>query len=273
MGYFAKLAGIIGNFFQLGGPAGPALKNNSGAIEARNAGDTVFAVVRGATPVGNNDLTTKAYVDVLNKPVVATAQWDGTVALPANTGVEHFYVVTTTGGFASIGQLLWDDGTGVGTVTVVAAAMGRSIFTSAAFSGGTINLVAYAYYVWDTVSSSWLLEASSTMSGALRVIRYAIANSPASQDSATSLPANAKVLRAMLDVTTPFSGGTTVSVGQAGSLTAFMLTTDSFPTVAGQYEVPQDTSAPATTAIRTTIAGAPAAGAGFVVIEYSVPDN
>jgi len=272
MGFFAKINGVIQDFFQLGGPAGPALKNVAGAIEARNAADAAYAIVRGATPLANNDLTTKAYVDVLNKPVVVTLQHDGTVALPANSGTARWYVVTTSGGFAVIGDLLWDDGQGVGTVTLVTSTEGRTIFTSVAFSGGAISLSANSFYIWDVTTLSWLPDAAVNFSGALRVLRYPVINAPASQDSTTQLPVGAIVLRAMVDVTTPFSGGSTISVGQVGFLTVFQGTTDNRPTVANQYEVPQDTVAPVVGVVRTTIGGAPAAGAAQVVIEYSVPD-
>lgn len=272
MGFFAKISGVIQNFFQLGGPAGPGLKRSGAAIEARNAADSAYAVFRVATPVGDNDAVTKAYADTLNKPVVVTLQWDGTVALPANSGTERWYVVTTSGGFATIGDLLWDDGQGVGTVALVTAAEGRTIFTSVAFSGGAISLAANSFYIWDITSSSWLADAAVNFSGAVRTIKYSIANSPASQDSTATLPTGAVVLRAMIDVTTPFSGGATISVGQVGFLTAFIGTADNYPTVVDQYEVPQDTAAPVVGVIRTTIGGAPAAGAGFVVVEYAVPD-
>ena len=45
---YEKLRGIIGSIFQLGGPSGPNLKDNSGVIEHRNPGDTDFAVARAA---------------------------------------------------------------------------------------------------------------------------------------------------------------------------------------------------------------------------------
>ena len=272
MGFFSKINGVIQDFFQLGGPAGPALKNVAGAIEARNAADAAYAILRGATPVGNNDLTTKAYVDVLNKPVVVTLQHDGTLALPANSGTHRWYVVTTGGGFAAIGDLLWDDGQGVGIVTLVASTEGRTIFTSVAFTGGAISLTANSFYIWDDTSMSWLPDQANAFSGAVRVIRYPVINAPATQDSTAELPVGAVVLRALVNVTTPFSGGSTISVGQDGFLTEFQGTTDNRPTVVNQYEVPQDTDAPVAGVVRTTIGGAPAAGAAQVVIEYSVPD-
>lgn len=65
MSLYTKIRGIIGNIFAFDGGDGPILKNNAGAIEHRNSADSAFAVARGATPVGADDLTTKAYVDSL----------------------------------------------------------------------------------------------------------------------------------------------------------------------------------------------------------------
>jgi hypothetical protein len=59
---FKKFIGIIDNVFQLG-LSGPKLKNNSGAIEARDAADTVFANVSVATPTVGDHAATKSYVD------------------------------------------------------------------------------------------------------------------------------------------------------------------------------------------------------------------
>jgi hypothetical protein len=42
---------------------GPRVKNNGGAMEVRNGADSALAIIRGATPAGNTDLTPKAYVD------------------------------------------------------------------------------------------------------------------------------------------------------------------------------------------------------------------
>jgi hypothetical protein len=57
-----KLAGVVGNLFQIG-LGGPQIKNNGGVLEHRNAGDSAFAIARGLDPVGADDLTTKRYVD------------------------------------------------------------------------------------------------------------------------------------------------------------------------------------------------------------------
>ena len=176
MSLFTSLRGITGSLFQIGGSTGPNLKNNSGVIEARNAIDTTFTIVRGTTPVNNNDLTTKQYVDTLTN-------------------------------------------------------------------------------------------------GVLHEIRYAITNA-ATQDSTTLIPGAAQVALARLVVTTPYSGGATISIGQMGSIALLQATTDNLATVANTYNVEQDTAwGGIDLAIRTTINGTPAAGAGFVIVFYCVPNG
>lgn len=269
MALFKRLAGIVGNLFQIGGPGGPAIKNNAGAIEHRNAADTAFAIARGATPVGDNDLVTKQYADTLAYAIPVSLQFNGNNALPANSGTEQYYVVTTTGANGTVGQLLWDDGTGVGTVTVLPAKTGNTIVTTAAFSGGTITLASNQEYVWS--GAAWV-NISPSVAGAIYEIRFAITTA-ASQSSATTIPANAIVLRAYLDVTTPYSAGATIQVGQTGTTALLMGTADNFPTVAGIYDADQDTAWGASAlAALVTIGAAPAAGAGFCGVLYTLPN-
>lgn len=272
MSLWSKIRGTAETIFQLG-LGGPQLKNNSSVLEARNAGDSGFVVMRGATPVADNDLVTKQYADTLNKPIVVTAQFDGNNALPTNTGSEHFIVVSTTGPNATIGQVLWDDGLAVGTVAVLSALDGRSIYTSIAFAGGTVTFRAQAYYVWVAANTAWSLESSASLAGAVREIRYAITNANGAQDSATQIPAGAQVISAEVNITTPYSGGATISVGQAGGVSLLQLVGDNSPQAVGIYQVMEDTAwGGSPLAIRTTIAGAPAAGAGFTSVRYVVAD-
>lgn len=171
MSLFAKIRGTIETLFQLG-LGGPQLKNNGGAIEARNATDTGFAVARGATPVAANDLTTKAYVDA------------------------------------------GDVGAG----------------------------------------------------GAVQEIRFAIALVTVS--SITSIPNNSIVIDCELNITTPYSGGATISVGNAATPALLMGTGDNNPQANGLYQVHQDTTFTPVDPVQVTIAGAPAAGAGFAIVRY-----
>jgi hypothetical protein len=271
MSLWSKIRGTIETAFQLG-LGGPNLKNNAGAIEARNAGDSAFAVVRGALPVGDNDLVTKTYADTLATRSIVTAQISGAVALPANTGVEHFIVVSTTGGTGTIGQLYWDDGSGVGTVQVIPATSGSMILVTVVLTGGTVSFKADTLYMWDATAVAWVPASGAGASGSMRVIRMPITNA-ASQSSVTTIPANAVVEDTRVEITTPYSGGATITVGQTGSAALLQGTGDNLPTVAGMYETPQDVAWGASAlAVLVTVAGAPAAGAGFVIVQYAVAD-
>ncbi len=271
MGVFSKLAGVVGNLFQLGGPSGPAIKNNSGVIEARNAGDTTYVVVRGAAPVGDNDFTTKTYVDTIARPFIVTAQANAVSALIANSGVEHYIVVSAAGTGAAAayvaGTVLWDDGSGSGNVQILGPTTGQPIFVTTSLVGGTFTFSANQEYIWT--GATWQNVAPS-VSGATYTIDFAIGTA-ASQSSVSQIPANAIILSSDVTITTPYSVGTTIKVGQTGTTNLLQDTTDSFPTVAGTYEASQRTSwGGSPLAVLVTIAGAPSVGAGFVTVLYSV---
>lgn len=105
---FYAILGILGNLFGIGGPvSGVNLKANSGALEARNAADSAFVVVRGDTPIAGNDLTNKTYVDGLLASQVATIRVpfsftdngtpvDSTAFIPANAYILSSSVVIST---------------------------------------------------------------------------------------------------------------------------------------------------------------------------------
>jgi hypothetical protein len=79
------------------------------------------------------------------------------------------------------------------------------------------------------------------------------------------------VLRAFLDVTTGYSGGTTITLGTAANATLFMSAASSTPTVIGLYDALQDTANAVSDPLLVTIAGGPAVGAGFACVEYVTP--
>lgn len=95
----------------------------------------------------------------------------------------------------------------------------------------------------------------------------------ASQSSASNIPANAIIESVMLDVTTPFSAGATIKIGQTGTTNLLMDTPDNFPQTVGQYYIPIDTPWGASALpLLVTVGGAPAAGAAEAKVEFSVPE-
>ncbi len=85
----------------------------------------------------------------LTYPVVG--QFNGGSPLPANTTTKRYLAVTTSGGNANIGDLIYDNGKGTGTAVVVAASTNRTITiaTAADISGGTQSFTKGHKYTWS----------------------------------------------------------------------------------------------------------------------------
>ena len=110
-------------------------------------------------------------------------------------------------------------------------------------------------------------------SAAIMEVRFVLGTG-AAQSSVTSIPAGATIVEATLSVTTPYSGGTTISLGQTGSVSLLQATTDNVATAANQYEVKQDTPWGAgALQVLATISGAPSVGAAVVIVKYTEAFN
>jgi len=272
MGLLDKIRGTIENVFQIG-IGGPQVKNNSGVLEARNAADSDFVIVRGLSPVGDNDLTTKKYVDSAERAMVVKRQADCSSAIPVNTGVRGFVVVTTAGSGAAIGDVLFDDGSGSGTMEILSAVEGRTIAVTDALSGGTITFDPDSIYIWDEDGGSWIkIGDIGSVTGAIRTVEFALDNS-ASQDSTFSIPANANILECRLEITTPYSGGAGIKVGNTTDDDLIMAENDNSPQAAHDYVVRQNTEwGGSASVVRATVTGSPAAGAGNLLVKFTTPN-
>ncbi len=270
---YKNLRGIIGSIFKLG-TNGVQLKSSAGELQVRNSDDTAYAKLQIAAPSADADAVTKYYADTLEKPTIVSRQADCSTALPSNTTTRGYVVVTTAGSGAVIGDLLYDDGSGSGTMSIVAAVEGRTIAVTDALTGGTVSFETDSIYIWDADGSVWTkIGDIGSVTGAVRAIDYTIDNS-ASQDSTSSIPANALILEANLEITTAFSAGATISIGNTTTADLFQLTTDNNPQTTGTYSKEQRTSVGASASvIRTTVGGSPAAGAGIVTVKYTNPNS
>ena len=92
-------------------------------------------------------------------------------------------------------------------------------------------------------------------------------------DSSSTIPANARILRCDVDITTAYNGGATIAIGVAGGTTDLIQTTsDNNPQAGGvpnTYAKEQDTDwGGSTAAVRATLTGA-SSGVGVVRVWYS----
>jgi hypothetical protein len=273
MSFYSKIRGTLETIFQFG-KGGPQIRDNAGVIEARNAADSDYVRVKVLAPVDDNDAVTKFYADSLAKPIIMRDQVDTSSSIPNNTAVRGFLLVTTAGSGAVIGDVLYDNGLNdASPMQILAAVEGRAIAITDAMSGGTISLDPDSIYLWDADGGSWVkIGDIGSVTGAVREIRYALDNT-ASQDSVSELPANAIISDAYVEIVTPYSGGGTIEAGDTVTSDKFMAQADIDPQTAGIYHVPQLTDqGGSASVVRATIGGAPAAGAGFLVIKYSNPN-
>jgi hypothetical protein len=111
-----------------------------------------------------------------------------------------------------------------------------------------------------------------TGTGLVKRVRFTF-NNGATTSSAFSLPSGAVVSNCQIKITTPFSGGATISVGQSGHVSDFQTTSDNNPqgTANDIYEKIQDSAVAGIGAVLVTVGGSPAAGAGVCIVDYSVP--
>jgi len=270
MGSFANLSGIINNFFQINkNDNGPALKNNSGIMEIRKGDDSGYEKLSVDSPTIFQNASNKEYTDKTNTPMIVTAQVDGNTT-PTPTSVRHI-IVNSNGTAANIGDVWWDDGTSAEKLTAVE---GRTIAVTDALSGGTATFDADSIYQWDADGSIWVkIGDIGGLTGAERVIRYTIDNS-ATQDSTNDIPANNRITSCELEITTQYSGGSSIEIGSESTDGLIMGTGDNTPQSANTYKVPQDTAWEASDEkVRVKVAGAPAAGAGVVIVKYTNPNN
>lgn len=100
---------------------------------------------------------------VFSLPYPVRAQFNGGDALPKNTTTRQFFVVTTTGGTASIGQLVYDNGSGEGTTVLEAASTNLVIETAGTtdFTGGAISLTKGHEYAWS--GAAWVDQGASSI--------------------------------------------------------------------------------------------------------------
>lgn len=112
-------------------------------------------------------------------------QFNGNNPLPGNSNTRQWFVVTTSGATASIGELIYDNGTGTGTATVVTAVTGRTIVTAnaaaTAFTGG-ITLTSLHLYTWS--GAAWV------DGGASKVYRSAFQNNFPAEAGSQAMPFN-----------------------------------------------------------------------------------
>ena len=237
----SDLVATFKSYFRIG-KTGPRLKNNGGALNVRDAGDTADAALTAAAGTFSGALTgtvlnttASAGTITLNSGAAGSgANWTYTIQRPTS-GMTAAVTLTLPIDDGTAGQILSTDGNGV---------------------------------------LSWV-SAGST-SACLTVDTTSIAHNSSSTVSMFTLPANAVVemVRVYVDTVFNATGPANLTVGVSGTTSKYMGTGDLDLTVAGVYEVvPSLTANGSTEALIVTFSAGTSGSAGAARVEvfYTIP--
>lgn len=226
----------IGANFEVG-KNGVRVKHNSGAAEIRNNADADFAVLRAATPVGDDDVVTKGYLE-RRYNLAVTGQINGG-APPAAGTPGRVYICTTAGGTYTINYLYRDDGS---TWEEIVPYEGMIIGITDALTGGTVEFLADHVYIWDLDAAEWddVGPSASSTSKLIEQRTVTLAYTDAGGNNiGAAVPANAKVLEARVNVTQAFDGTTpTITIGDGSDPDRLMTIDENDLTETGLFDAP-----------------------------------
>lgn len=254
------------------GKDGPRIKDDGtqSALEVRNPADSDYLPLRAASPVGDNDVVTKEYLETTSGLRV-TGQINGG-SPPAAGTAGRVFIVTTAGGSYALGELYRDNGTSWVQITVTE---GMRISITDDLTGGTDEYTGDHIYLWDEDGSAWVdIGPAPSLSRAVRVERLTIDYADAGDNNlGQALPANAIVLKAKVNVTQVFDGTTpTLIIGDATDADRHLEAKDVKLDKVGIYWVEQSYLYGSSTQVlaNLTIGGTPTQGQAQITLEYAV---
>ncbi len=266
-----KINGTTESTFQLNN-TGPILKDNSDVLEARNAADSDYELIRGdhVPNSGQTDNDIPSLRDLKGKAADIVYSFAGASAPSAGSNTNEFGFCHTTGGSWTAGQVVFDTG-----AALVLQANSEFIITRSAVSG-TISLDANSLYM--NQAGTWTKKAASTSgANAVNVIRVAFAYTDGNVDSTASISNGDQVVETRQVMTAAFSGGTTPTIActvNGGSPETLITAGDFDPEEARDYQTSETHAITAGSAGVVRVAVTPdgsSAGAGYVLVSYVTP--
>lgn len=275
MGLFDKLLGTIEQTFKIGLNGAQLKSEATNVMQVRNNDDSANARLQILAAVNDSEAVTLKQLNTASKPTIIDDQADTSVSLPTNTGAQRTLVVTTAGSGAAIGDLLYDDGSGSGSMEILPAVEGQVIAITDALSGGSIAFDADSIYIWDADGTAWVkIGDIGSATGGERVVEFDISTG-ASQASTFSIPANASVYEVYLEIDTAYDPGATIEIGRTGDTDLLMTTSANNPqgTVGDIYKCTSITDwGGSSLPVLVSVGGSPSAGAGTVVVKFATPN-
>ncbi len=270
MAIWKDLLGTVNSYFKVGF-SGFRLKNNSGAAEIKNTGDTDWAVLRAkniASGGAVNDVAT--LLDLQGR--LADIEFSfGTTDPSAGSNTGKFGFCRTDSTSYSAGDIVYDTGS---AIVEIPSNVCKALVTRTAITG-TISLDSYSLY--ENQGGTWTkIGGGSTGDGDIKVVKTAFtySNQGSNVDSSESIP-EGKVLQIRCVVTTAFNGSSpTIGVTANGSTPKTLMTTSqNLPGTTGDYQVDDtvDIASVNSGALRVAVGGSGAStGVGYCLALIAV---
>jgi hypothetical protein len=266
---------------------GAKVKNSSGVVEARNNGDSAYAVVRGADPVNANDLVTKQYLEAHAAIAVIGNIYDSGGSTPASTqftgaGQEgKIAICNQSVGSFTIDYLYrldtWNTDVATSTWTEIVPTEGMSINVTDASSGGTDTYLADHIYIYDADTTTWIAVGPAAADVSISKNLQAVLADDTSSPLACGTPsaANSVITKVIIKVTTAFDGtAPLLDIGISGTTDLYMDQTEIDLKTIGTYIVDlHEIDTGPTAIIATYVADSSTVGDANILIHYETPSS
>lgn len=269
---FKTIKGIMGTLFQIGGPSGNQLKNQSDGLAIRNAADSAHQNLSVKQASGSVAAHAVNWQDLRDQSPLMQFSFDGSTAPAAGSNTGTYGFCHTSGGAYIAGQVYYDSGT---SLVAIKTFVGMTITTGSAINGA-VSMSANGLYVAHSASApyTWTLKGDGIPQsiGYPHIIELAI-DTAASKASSTSIPAGSKIMSVSTNITTAYdnSAGIQIVVGGAVSDLTLQAINENDPATVGIYDSePVDLTVDSDTEghVEVNISNTPSSGAGTVLITY-----
>lgn len=272
MSLFRNLIGTTKTLFHIGGPSGNLLKNVADGLSVRNSTDASLQNLSVKAASGASGDHATSYMDLKDANALISFSFDGASAPSAGSNTGTYGFCHTTGGAYTNGEVYYDTGTELRLIKIAA---GSTIASGSAVTGD-VSLVANGIYCAHSSSApyTWTLKGDGTNGGTglVKVIEIPIGTS-ASYSSTSGIADGAEVLWAKLRVTTPYSSGATIGAVVDGTTDLTIISSaDVDAESADTYFIDIDDGSVTASnegVVTVNIGGAPAAGAGLVLVGFA----
>lgn len=251
------------------GKGGPRIVVEAGVLVTRTKAGAL-ARSGGADPQNDNEFVTRGYLERKADIIVSGSLNGGSP--PAVTNGQVLYC-TATGGSYTAGELYRGES---GSWVQITKFAGMKISVTIAGIG---SFVADSLYLWDVEGSAWVLIGAIPATASIK--KYASldilgASTATGVNAMTTLAQNAILTKVIVDVTTIFSGSTTLlSVGFASDSTAnagAMGTAENDMHAVGTYTADCRRINPSNQALNVNYTkGTATSGQANVLVEYFIP--